>query len=149
MIMTVDTLTNLVMQYYDSNRDGCVNLNKGSSYEAERLSRRVQSAYDSDLVTLSWVSHSRLFTDADRNKDSLVTRDEIRDVIRLFDKNMDSQLDDQEIAAYQRMYTEDHGVIRQDRVLRSTPAMQVANSFYSVPRALAGMTAGMKLPSNN
>ena len=149
MIMTVDTLTNLVMQYYDCNRDGCINLNKGGGYEAERLSRRVQPAMDNDVVTLSWVSHSRLFDDADRNKDHLATRDEIRGVISLFDKNMDNQLDNQEIAAYQRLYTEAHGVIRQDRVPRSNTGVQVANSFYSVPRALAGFSTGIQLPSQN
>lgn len=148
MLMTVDTLTNLVLQYYDSNRDGAVNLNKGTAFEGERLSRRVQPTYDSDIVTLSWVSHSRLFADADRNKDNLASRDEIRDVIRLFDTNMDAQLDDAELANYQRMYTEDHGVIRQERVQRSNAAPS-GFAFYSVPRALAGYTTGIQLPSHN
>lgn len=150
MIMTVDTLTNLVMQYYDCNRDGRVNLRKGTGYEAERLTRKVQSAYDTDVVSLCWVSHARLFGAADRNQDGQATREEIRDVIRLFDKNLDGQLENPEVAAYQHAYTESVGLIRQDRVPRSNPAPDQGYSFYGkLPTTLASNTIGIHWPSAN
>ncbi|HEY9841211.1 MAG TPA: hypothetical protein V6D23_12195 [Candidatus Obscuribacterales bacterium] len=149
MILTTDMMTNLVLQYYDGNRDGRINLNKGSQYEAERLARKVQPGYDADTVSISWVSHARLFEAADRNQDHLASREEIHAVIRFFDKNLNGQLENAEMAAFQKAYAESHGLIRSDRVPRSNTIPDQGYSFYGVPRALGQGSAGIKLPSSN
>ncbi len=150
MIMTVDTLTNMVFQYYDHNRDGRIQNQRGAHYEGERLARKVQPGLDSDTVTLSWVSHERLFNAADRNKDGVATHGEIRDVIRFFDQNLDGQLDHGEIAAYQRSYTEANGVISQEKIARQQPIHEGGYSFYQLSYALTRSVAvGVKLPALN
>lgn len=149
MIMTVDTLTNMVFQYYDSNRDGRIQLQRGAQYEGERLARRVQPGIDSDTVTLSWVSHERLFTAADRNKDGLAARDEIRDVIRFFDRNLDGQLENDEVGAFQRSFSETNGIIRQEKIARQPAVPEAGYSFYQLSYALARASVGVQVPSRN
>lgn len=150
MIMTVDTLTNMVFQYYDNNRDGRIQVQRGANYEGERLARKVQPGLDSDTVTLSWVSHERLFSAADRNKDGIATHGEIRDVIRFFDQNLDGQLANEEVAGFQRNYSESHGVISQEKIVRQQPIHEGGYSFYQLSYALSRSAAiGVQLPSNN
>lgn len=151
MILTPDLLTQQIFYAYDRNQDGAIQLRKGNEYEAERLQRQVQAGYQADTLSLSWVSHERLFQAADHNRDGLTTKDELRNTLRLFDTNLDNQIDSQELAYFQKSYPVAQGLISSEQVARQSSLPNQGYSFYAMTRTLAAISVGFgaQLPSRN
>ncbi|PKL75286.1 MAG: hypothetical protein CVV27_16160 [Candidatus Melainabacteria bacterium HGW-Melainabacteria-1] len=149
MIYTVDTFTNLILQHYDRNRDNHIQLNKGPEFEAERLLKQVQPGFNADTVTISWLSHEKLFKAADRNQDGVASRNELRDLIRFFDRDQNGQLEAGELTGFQQAFPVAQGLISSERVLRPGAGPDMGYNWYAVPRAIGRGSAGVKLPHSN
>lgn len=144
-MITIPQLSQLVFHYYDHNRDGVLQLNKGAGYEAERVVRsQTQASYQHDTVTVSWVSHAKLLGSADRDRDMRVTHAEVQQLLNGFDSNRDQSLDQFELAHFQQAYPEQRGVIEQQQIARMEQAPP-----YLYPWALGTGSAGVSLPSRN
>ncbi|MGV3524578.1 MAG: hypothetical protein ACO1RX_10145 [Candidatus Sericytochromatia bacterium] len=144
-MISLPQLSQLVFHYYDHNRDGVLQLNKGVGYEAERVVRsQTQSSYQHDTVTISWVSHAKLLGSADHDRDMRVTQAEVQALLNSFDSNRDQTLDQFELARFQQAYPEQRGVIEQQQIARVEQAPP-----YLYPWALGTGSAGVSLPSRN
>lgn len=150
MVVSIHSLAQHILQSYDRNFDGVVNLDKTSAYEAERLQYQHHATFEHDYLTLSWVSQADLFQQADQNADKKASIDEIKAALSLFDTNRDGYLENygpymDSPGEYTNFYTrfpEQWGIISQQR----TPRSQLS-PLYPL-RALNSGSAGVWVSRN-
>lgn len=94
---SVDSLTSRIMQRYDSNRDGKIQVNPNVTWQQEVFSPTILT--ESQQVQVDWdstgsgyivgkaVTMAGLFQDADANGDGAVTKEELHMEIASFDRN--------------------------------------------------------------
>lgn len=94
-----------IMSKYDHNNNGVIDLQKTSNSKVGRFFEQIETrrtdtdVYGTDNVNVSTMSYSqeKLFRAADKNNDMRVTREELIDTIKTFDKNNDGELSNENI----------------------------------------------------
>lgn len=110
MSISVETLTHRIMERYDRNRDGKIDLktknnhhNDKNMYYVEDMSEKVvanthttqySNAPGSLFFETNFLSLSELFTAADTNNDDVTTREEVKAFLSLYDEDGDGELYD-------------------------------------------------------
>lgn len=109
MAIRVDQLASDILRRYDRNRDGFID----GRYETTRTTvhtahhgsmRRhpdFPEGYDYWTRTTTVYSQGKLLAAADRNRDGLVTKRELADQIRLFDRNHNGALESRGLAFWE------------------------------------------------
>lgn len=129
MIVSIHSLAQQIIKGYDQNLDGVVSLEKTNGYEAERLQYQHHSAYDHDLLTISWISQEALFQQADTNGDKKASLEEVKAALALFDTNKDGYFENNgpywdspgEFTQFNQRFPEQWGVISQQKVQKIYP----------------------------
>lgn len=89
--ISVDKLVNNIMHDYDRNRDKSISLNpkKDESFHDDS-----QISYEGNqtVKTVTRYSNDELFISADKNKDNMVTKDELKETISQYDTDKDGKL---------------------------------------------------------
>lgn len=138
---SIQRLSRQIMNQYDRNNDGAIQLGRHRNNEASRIQRDHQSGYDYDIVTVTKYSHDQLFRAADRNHDNRVTQRELEQVMRTFDRNRDGKLENQgpfwdrkgELQNFNRAYQERSEVIDRDFIRKPRPYPGHGNGWPTHP----------------
>lgn len=93
--VSVNKFVNSIMNDYDQNRNGSIELKEGSFFagdESTYQEDRITHEGNQTVRTITEFSYDQLFIKADKNNDGKVTRDELNDVVKSYDKNNDGKL---------------------------------------------------------
>lgn len=169
---SISSITNQIFNSYDRNGDGCISLKPGGKYEGSHTEREYQSSFDRDIITVTRYSHDKLFKAADKNNDGMVCKQEMADVIKLFDKNKDGKLTNSgpfwnrkgELRDFDKAYPEKAQILEQHIIPKPQPPIPhiphqpyypgYPNQFpgqphqpfpHHVPRAYAGLSVGVSV----
>ena len=151
MVVSIHSLAQHIVQGYDRNFDGAINLDKTGAYEAERLQYQQHAAYEHDVLTLSWVSQADLFQQADTNADKKASLAEIKAALETFDINHDGYLQNYgpywdspgEYTHFNSRFPEQWGIISQQVIPRTYSPLPLRPL-----RALSSGSAGVWVSRN-
>jgi len=87
--ISIGGLVNNIVRDYDRNRNGQLELDKKEDYFDEKTSRYEGDRYITEVHRYTYDS---LFKVADTNGDRVITKDELAEVVKKFDKDNDGKL---------------------------------------------------------
>ena len=89
----ISSIANQYFRSYDRNGDGHISTKAGQGFEGSHVERQYFSSHDRDEIIVTRYSNDKLFKAADKDNNGLVSRAELADAIKLFDKNNDGKLE--------------------------------------------------------
>lgn len=152
-MVAINKLAHQIIQAYDRNNDGHIQLGRGNKDESFRYDRQYLSFPDRDEVILSKVSRQKLFQAADTNGDKKITQAELTALLSTFDTNNDGKLKNKgpfwnrkgEYKNYQKAFPGRSQIIDRNVIYKPQPPYHPGPPLPQFPRALGGTTVGIRL----
>lgn len=151
---SIGKIASQIIQSYDRNGDGKIQLKQGRDFEGARYERSVFNHYNYDEIIISRVTNEKLFRQADANGDNEITHAEMKAVISLFDSNNDGKLKNRgpfwnrkgERRNFDKAYSAEREIVDRRIIYKPQPPQPPYHPpHHPFPRALGGASVGVAL----